>query len=158
MNSEEEDACPICLEALDASCETHALDCAHRFHSKCLIPWLRQGNLSCPACRGTAVDQLDGRTLYERASHLRRVVARRARAPADLKRLVDNVRAAEQREREASRAARAYDRAHRDVLTTSRKLRSKRYAAMRLARAHLRRLGVYASPDLPLPALVVRPW
>tara|TARA_B110000046_G_scaffold169815_1_gene189235 strand:- start:802 stop:1269 length:468 start_codon:yes stop_codon:yes gene_type:complete len=154
---EEEDACPICLEALDASCETHALDCAHRFHSRCLIPWLRQGNVSCPACRGTAVDQLDGRTLYARASHMR-VVARRTRAPADLKRLVDHVRAAEAREREAKRAAIAYDRAHREVLATSRKLRTKRYAAMRLASAHVRRLGVYASPEIPLPALVVRPW
>ena len=151
--------CPICLDTLENG-ETHALDCTHTFHSRCLIPWLRQGNLTCPACRGTVPPSppLAARTLLARASFLRTVVARRKRAPTGLKRLVDAVRTAEARECEVRRESRLFERAHREVLATSRKLRAKRYGAMRRTRQCVHHLGVYASPDVPLPALVVRPY
>jgi hypothetical protein len=46
---EEGDLCPICQEALRGSGES--LDCGHVFHARCIIPWFRQGNQTCPLCR-----------------------------------------------------------------------------------------------------------
>ena len=46
---DEPDSCVICLEALGD--DAHALDCSHRFHAKCLIPWLQRGHRGCPMCR-----------------------------------------------------------------------------------------------------------
>jgi hypothetical protein len=45
--------CSICLDNLNSS-PTHELsECNHKFHSSCLIPWLRVNN-GCPMCRGVA--------------------------------------------------------------------------------------------------------
>lgn len=45
--------CSICLDNLNSS-PTHELsECNHKFHSSCLISWLRVNN-GCPMCRGVA--------------------------------------------------------------------------------------------------------
>ena len=45
--------CTICLESCDrAFCRLTA--CGHRFHSKCLQPWLVQ-HANCPLCRTTDI-------------------------------------------------------------------------------------------------------
>ncbi|KAI3446822.1 hypothetical protein Pfo_003487 [Paulownia fortunei] len=50
--SSEQDECAVCLEQFKAGRgETlMQLPCAHRFHTKCLVPWL-EGNVHCPCCR-----------------------------------------------------------------------------------------------------------
>ncbi|MED6113957.1 hypothetical protein PIB30_075631 [Stylosanthes scabra] len=47
--SEQED-CAVCLELFKIGETLMHLPCAHRFHSKCLNPWL-QNNSHCPCCR-----------------------------------------------------------------------------------------------------------
>ena len=42
--------CAICLEALDDDTAV-PLSCTHKFHASCIVPWLQQGNRSCPTCR-----------------------------------------------------------------------------------------------------------
>jgi hypothetical protein len=44
------DECPICYESIDSS-QTVVLACEHKFHKKCIVPWLSKNNLTCPTCR-----------------------------------------------------------------------------------------------------------
>ena len=101
--------CAVCLGEVEEDGDennnnAYSFDCAHRFHATCIVDWLRQGNLSCPTCRSdVSTDHLDHYTVRERAKYLRSTVARRKSAPADLKRLVESVRRAEELERAARR-------------------------------------------------------
>ncbi|XP_061359395.1 probable E3 ubiquitin-protein ligase RHY1A [Gastrolobium bilobum] len=47
--SEQED-CAVCLESFRVGETLLHLPCAHRFHSRCLKPWL-ENNSHCPCCR-----------------------------------------------------------------------------------------------------------
>ncbi|XP_065851313.1 probable E3 ubiquitin-protein ligase RHY1A [Euphorbia lathyris] len=46
----EQEECSICLERFKTDDTLVHLPCAHKFHCKCLIPWL-QNNAHCPCCR-----------------------------------------------------------------------------------------------------------
>lgn len=49
--SEQED-CAVCLESFKVGETLINLPCAHRFHERCLKPWL-ENNSHCPCCRTT---------------------------------------------------------------------------------------------------------
>ncbi|KAF7851189.1 hypothetical protein BT93_L4335 [Corymbia citriodora subsp. variegata] len=46
----DQDECAICLERFEVGETLVHLPCAHRFHSRCLVPWL-EGHAHCPCCR-----------------------------------------------------------------------------------------------------------
>lgn len=46
----DQDECAVCLERFKAGETLVHLPCAHRFHSRCLMPWL-ENNAHCPCCR-----------------------------------------------------------------------------------------------------------
>ncbi|KAK6248280.1 hypothetical protein QUC31_019845 [Theobroma cacao] len=46
----DQEECAICLERFKAGETLVHLPCAHRFHSRCLIPWV-ENNAHCPCCR-----------------------------------------------------------------------------------------------------------
>uniref|UniRef100_A0A2P2KQF1 RING finger protein 165-like isoform X2 n=1 Tax=Rhizophora mucronata TaxID=61149 RepID=A0A2P2KQF1_RHIMU len=46
----EQDECSICLEHFNAGDHLLHLPCAHRYHAKCLVPWL-ESSAHCPCCR-----------------------------------------------------------------------------------------------------------
>ncbi|XAR66811.1 hypothetical protein NMG60_11013155 [Bertholletia excelsa] len=48
--STEPEDCAICLDKFKARETLVNLPCSHRFHSRCLDPWL-QNNAHCPCCR-----------------------------------------------------------------------------------------------------------
>ncbi|CAN4113128.1 unnamed protein product [Withania somnifera] len=48
--SQEQDECAICLDQFKISDNLMQLTCAHKFHSKCLAPWL-ESSAHCPCCR-----------------------------------------------------------------------------------------------------------
>ncbi|XP_031106991.1 probable E3 ubiquitin-protein ligase RHY1A isoform X1 [Ipomoea triloba] len=48
--SEGEEECAICLDQFKVGETLMHLPCAHRFHSRCLLPWLHT-NAHCPCCR-----------------------------------------------------------------------------------------------------------
>lgn len=48
--SSDQEECAVCLEHFKSREDLSFLPCAHRFHSKCLLPWL-QSNAHCPCCR-----------------------------------------------------------------------------------------------------------
>lgn len=152
-----DDVCVVCMESLDAE-HAHTMDtCGHRFHSRCIIAWLQRGNLSCPTCRQSAhrPDAIPPMALCERARYIRRTVGRRASAPSELLTLIRRVRDAEERERRYAREHRDYCREHRDVLRRAHALRGRRYMASRRARLAERLLGLFQTPSLTLPALMV---
>ena len=150
--------CSICLEEING--DSHTLDgCDHTFHARCIINWLRRGNLACPLCRcdlHRAEENIDGMALRERASYLR-AFSRRSCAPVELKRLVAKLQKAEKKERESKRDYRDYRHEHREIIKKSRQKSCKRYTAHRKVSSLKRLLGLYQSPGLQLPALNVRP-
>ncbi|XP_050216763.1 probable E3 ubiquitin-protein ligase RHY1A [Mercurialis annua] len=48
--SGEQDECTICLERFKSGETLVHLPCAHKFHCKCLVPWL-ETSVHCPCCR-----------------------------------------------------------------------------------------------------------
>lgn len=48
--SAEQDECTICLDHFHAGDALVHLPCAHRYHPRCLVPWLEK-NAHCPCCR-----------------------------------------------------------------------------------------------------------
>ncbi|KAK1413998.1 hypothetical protein QVD17_29735 [Tagetes erecta] len=45
-----QDECVVCLEKFKAGEKLDRLPCTHRFHSMCLLPWLKV-HAHCPCCR-----------------------------------------------------------------------------------------------------------
>ncbi|GAB4828189.1 hypothetical protein Ancab_035106 [Ancistrocladus abbreviatus] len=46
----EQEECAVCLEQFRVGENLVNLPCAHKFHSRCLVPWLENNSL-CPCCR-----------------------------------------------------------------------------------------------------------
>lgn len=46
----EQQECAVCLEEFRAGDNLVNLPCSHRFHSRCLVPWLHT-SAQCPCCR-----------------------------------------------------------------------------------------------------------
>jgi len=142
-------ACAICHEA-DTGETFVRLECGHAFHGSCACRWFRAGKDTCPLCRSRPA--LRPAHALERAT-LVRGLARRADAPAALKALVQNVRAAETRERAAARTLRALEVDHRDALRAVRRARTLRHVRTRAAHRLKVRLGVFHWEGAPLPPL-----
>ncbi|KAK4604615.1 hypothetical protein RGQ29_012899 [Quercus rubra] len=52
----DQDDCAVCLELFKAGETLVHLPCAHRFHVRCLVPWL-ENNAHCPCCRMGIIPQ-----------------------------------------------------------------------------------------------------
>ncbi|CAI9100948.1 OLC1v1038139C1 [Oldenlandia corymbosa var. corymbosa] len=46
----EQDECAVCLEKYKVGENLMQLQCGHRYHSRCLVPWL-ENKSHCPCCR-----------------------------------------------------------------------------------------------------------
>ncbi|XP_077165286.1 E3 ubiquitin-protein ligase ZNRF3 [Paroedura picta] len=56
LSSSSTSDCAICLEKYIDGEELRVIPCAHRFHRKCVDPWLLQHH-TCPHCRHNIIDQ-----------------------------------------------------------------------------------------------------
>lgn len=52
----EQEECAICLERFKVGATLVHLPCAHRFHARCLLPWLATNAHNCPCCRMQILD------------------------------------------------------------------------------------------------------
>ncbi|CAL8344655.1 unnamed protein product [Lota lota] len=59
LNSSSTSDCAICLEKYMDGEELRVIPCAHRFHKKCVDPWLLQHH-TCPHCRHNILEQNKG--------------------------------------------------------------------------------------------------
>jgi len=50
----DEQKCAICIDVLKTGIMVKALQCSHKFHSKCINDWLKQ-KLICPLCKAEVV-------------------------------------------------------------------------------------------------------
>ncbi|KAK6946012.1 Zinc finger, RING-type [Dillenia turbinata] len=62
LSSRASQECSICLESFLKYDELICLPCGHRFHSKCLLPWVRECG-DCPYCR-TGIAVSNHKALY----------------------------------------------------------------------------------------------
>lgn len=130
----------------------YRLECNHVFHTKCIVDWFRRGNATCPTCRSVPpdharVERFGYLDTVARASLLRR---RYRSAPDALKRLIENVRTAEERLRETRQQVRRFRSEHHDVFKTANTLLTRMHKQRRAVRQALRRLGTFTSIDYPL--------
>ena len=93
--------------------------------------------------------------LDARASYLRRTVARRRSAPVELLQLVQRLRRAEETLQARVRECTVHTRENSAAFARLRQLRGYRWRAYRRMRELKRALGMFASPEIPLPALAV---
>jgi len=54
------ESCPICLEKFEEMTKIKLLPCDHGFHKGCIEPWIADHQDSCPICRQTVLDKLEG--------------------------------------------------------------------------------------------------
>ncbi|KAI4377305.1 hypothetical protein MLD38_014957 [Melastoma candidum] len=54
-NSTEQDECAVCIERFRIGENLVNLRCEHKFHTRCLVPWLENNN-HCPCCRTDIVE------------------------------------------------------------------------------------------------------
>ncbi|XP_061586541.1 E3 ubiquitin-protein ligase znrf3 isoform X2 [Cololabis saira] len=59
LSSSSTSDCAICLERYIDGEELRVIPCAHRFHKKCVDPWLLQHH-TCPHCRHNIIEQKKG--------------------------------------------------------------------------------------------------
>lgn len=153
-------SCVVCLDPLSND-HVHTMDsCQHRFHSRCVIQWMQRGNLTCPTCRGDLHDHsqsISSFALMERASYIRRTIGRRTNAPSGLKRLIQKLKDAENRERVHKQERNRFREENKQVLKTSDNMKTKTFILRHKTNQCKRLIGLYATPQHPLPALVVFP-
>ena len=46
--------CAICIDVLKSGQMVKALNCSHKFHSKCINDWLKV-KLKCPLCKSSVI-------------------------------------------------------------------------------------------------------
>jgi len=121
----EQEICAVCHEGLEDNVVT--LECGHSFHATCAVRWFRtdEGQQSCPMCR--AVPDFDFHMPVRKQTLM--MYARRKSCPQELKRLVQRVRGAKERQRIAAREAREFRNEHKEVFRQYNSLIDKRWRA-----------------------------
>ncbi|KAH7227496.1 hypothetical protein BKA60DRAFT_122507 [Fusarium oxysporum] len=51
-------SCLICINEFKQGTQTRSLPCGHRFHPRCIDPWLLERSITCPVCRANVADAL----------------------------------------------------------------------------------------------------
>ena len=137
-------------------------ECGHTFHTSCILQWFRQGQaVTCPLCRdlgsvsaGVAC-AIFGAVNCEDRGRILSTVARRRDAPAPLRKLAASARQARQGVVDARKELRAYQRAHKVVLSRVSRLKAAVRARKQRERSAAQRLALYSGPGFELPALLL---
>lgn len=146
--------CVICMEAVGE--HDHTLDpCGHRFHTGCIISWMRQGTLSCPTCRDDLRTEVGAMEVHDRADYLRRRFGSRSDAPDEVRRMISALVKAERLHTTALKDLRDFERANRETLRRLKALRNRSRRWMFTTLDRKRQLGWFQSPQLSLPHLVL---
>ena len=149
--------CVICTENLEGE-NVHTLpECNHQFHTQCIISWFQQGTHTkvCPLCRSESGATLCIRDVNLRSSMMRQIALRRG-APKALVRLSVRLRKIENLYKERKRTLRQFKLEHREIFKTYFKMCSSVGQTFTRQRNARRLLGLFASPECPIPLLLRR--
>ena len=58
--------CTICLNNLNKEQIYELPECKHKFHTNCIVTWMRSGNNRCPLCNNTGINDTEENTLNRR--------------------------------------------------------------------------------------------
>lgn len=115
--------CVICLELLNTGV-VYALDpCGHKFHTGCIMKWVRTKDGSCPICRYVP-DKLEENSVTGRISFLRNYALRKD-SPKELKRITKKFRETETKHKENVKSLKDYldDPTNREILRNIKKMK-----------------------------------
>jgi hypothetical protein len=151
--------CTICLNNFEDDDQCYILPyCSHKFHTKCIINWFRKGS-TCPICRDNTVedfDEMPAFILRERGIELRKI-SRKKNAPQELKDKVAKIKKIETAITEHKKKFTEFKKEYQELLKTYTKLNSKTWNLRSKKRKAERNLGIFQSPEYPLPALIIQP-
>ena len=140
----EEDICAICHE--DFSGDLYTLpECAHIFHTNCIMTWFRMNHNTCPLCNNCGVNKLKdigsvdygmrnaAFMNYKRA----RAFSRRKNAPESLKKQITSLKKYEDKQKQFMKEFQEFkksipdDMTVQNILTKNSKLRRKKWRLQR---------------------------
>ena len=144
--------CSICQTEIGAEGDAHTLPCNHCFHTSCIIQWFRSENShgTCPECRQTEPNQLSFPDIQQRCTALRRY-SRRKNAPPALKKLVLQLKNAEESLAEGKRTLREHRREHQPAITQLHTLRRRNFSKCHSIRKIKRKIAYYHHESVPVP-------
>jgi len=142
--SVEEDICAICQE--DFSGDLYTLpECAHIFHTNCIMTWFRMDKSSCPLCMNSGVNSLKDIKNIEwrrRSAALMnfkraRALSRKKNAPESLKKQITSLKKYEDKQKQFMKEFQEFkksmpeDMTVQNILTKNSKLRRKKWRLQR---------------------------
>lgn len=157
-----EELCSICIEDLNNEPCYCLPGCNHQFHTRCVINWFRQSGAQtpCPICRDNTLDestkQIPAYYLYERSKELIKI-ARKKDAPKELKRKAERLKKIKQEAKEKCAALKEFTKENKNVLDAYRKLNRERWSSRNKIYQLERNIGLYNTPNYPLPNLIINP-
>lgn len=121
MVSQCDETCSICLESINSH-QSHALDCGHRFHTRCAIDWFRL-NGTCPLCRCSDIHAQAKVVDYDEAIRILLRKASNKKAPASLKRAAEALKRKRDELRDRRKELRSFENKSKDILAEMRRKR-----------------------------------
>ena len=145
--------CQICLDTDKEDEPTTTLECAHTFHTSCIIQWFRGPSSACPMCRAEPRMVLGYPDVMARCTMLRRRARAKGASPA-LKRSVLALIRSEEKANNTNDEYKAFlTQEVRQLLAHYRVLQRRRWQTRRQVLHRKRTLGLGVFPDMTLPLL-----
>lgn len=124
--------CPIChIEDMDENNSYAIKECNHKFHTDCIITWLRTNHSNCPMCNGFQDPERYNYSRHMRAFKLIMCFSRRKTAPKQLKKMVDKYKKLKEKSTLSSKNYNQFKKDHKTVLSEFRKLRMQKWISYR---------------------------
>jgi len=121
--------CSICLDNLISDIPIHEIpECKHKFHSSCLISWLRV-NKECPICRGLSDKPVTHRSEGTILKHILAFCRSKKNKSVKLKRLYLKYVKLRDDFKSKNKERNVFSKQHKDIFSKKRKLNTQLWNA-----------------------------
>jgi hypothetical protein len=136
--NKDESKCTICLNYLNTE-QTYVLpECNHKFHTNCIMTWMRSGNNRCPLCNNTGINDTEENTLNRRYNcwcsldrfKMIKKYSCKKEAPKILKKEIEKIKIYEERKKENDEKIKNLKRKrgiYNELCKEDKKLRNKKW-------------------------------